>query len=220
MVIYKTTNLINGKYYIGKDHANNPEYLGSGYLLKKAISKYGRENFKKEILFYCKDLKDLAKTEKEIVTESICKDPSSYNLAIGGHGGNTHAGWDDYRRDEFKKLQSEIKSRENNPMYGKMQTEEGRKRISESNKKSEHPNNNREREKNPFHGKTHSDENKKRWSDSRSGSKNPRARRCIAGGIEYGSTKDASIALGIHPSTIRQRINSDKWVDFYYLSDI
>ena len=39
MVIYKTTNLINGKYYIGKDIHNNPKYLGSGIALRKAIEK-------------------------------------------------------------------------------------------------------------------------------------------------------------------------------------
>jgi hypothetical protein len=48
--IYKTTNLINGKIYIGKRSHENPEkdrYLGSGRVLIQAIKKYGRENFKK-----------------------------------------------------------------------------------------------------------------------------------------------------------------------------
>ena len=36
MIIYKTINLINGKFYIDKDKLNNPEYLGSGLLLKKS----------------------------------------------------------------------------------------------------------------------------------------------------------------------------------------
>lgn len=40
MIIYKTTNLINNKIYIGQDKNNNPKYLGSGDLLKKAIKKY------------------------------------------------------------------------------------------------------------------------------------------------------------------------------------
>jgi len=44
MIIYKTTNLINGKYYIGKDKYNNPSYLGSGFILYQAIKKYGKEN--------------------------------------------------------------------------------------------------------------------------------------------------------------------------------
>jgi len=50
MEIYKTTNKINGKIYIGKDTTSNPQYLGSGKLIKRAILKYGVENFTKEIL--------------------------------------------------------------------------------------------------------------------------------------------------------------------------
>lgn len=64
MIIYKTINLINGKKYIGQDSKNNPNYLGSGDFLKKAIQKYGKENFKKEIIEYCDSLEEL--NEREI----------------------------------------------------------------------------------------------------------------------------------------------------------
>lgn len=51
-IIYKVTNLINGKIYIGRDLRNNPKYLGGGIAIKSAHKKYGRENFVKEILEY------------------------------------------------------------------------------------------------------------------------------------------------------------------------
>lgn len=64
MFIYKTTNLVNNKIYIGQSKKNKPEYLGSGKILKKAIKKYGIEKFKKEILCVCKDKTEL--NQKEI----------------------------------------------------------------------------------------------------------------------------------------------------------
>ena len=86
MVIYKTTNLVNGKFYIGKDSKNDPSYLGSGDKLKNAIKKYGRENFKKKILEEC-----TSKTidQREIYWIKETKALSrGYNIAIGGQGGD------------------------------------------------------------------------------------------------------------------------------------
>jgi hypothetical protein len=50
MIIYKTTNIVNGKIYIGQDKYDNPNYLGSGKILQLSFQKYGIENFRKEIL--------------------------------------------------------------------------------------------------------------------------------------------------------------------------
>src|SRR3972149_9779970 len=61
-IIYKTTNLINGKIYVGQDSNNNSKYLGSGSIFKKSIKKYGKSNFIKEILCFC-DLFDLDEAE-------------------------------------------------------------------------------------------------------------------------------------------------------------
>ena len=71
MVIYKTTNLINGKIYVGQDTKNNPNYLGSGKILKFALKKYGIENFKKEILEECLTLDELNELEKYGPKEGI-----------------------------------------------------------------------------------------------------------------------------------------------------
>ena len=87
MVVYKTTNLINGKIYIGQDSNNNPYYLGSGKLIIKALKAYGRENFKKEILCECLSREEL--NEKEIFwikkLNSIDR-TIGYNIALGGSG--------------------------------------------------------------------------------------------------------------------------------------
>jgi hypothetical protein len=87
-IIYKTTNLINGKWYIGKDEANNPGYLGSGVMLRYAIQKYGIENFTKETLDVATSRLELCELEKKIIEETnAVEDPMSYNLQKGGYGG-------------------------------------------------------------------------------------------------------------------------------------
>jgi Putative endonuclease segE, GIY-YIG domain len=87
--LYKTTNLVNGKIYIGKHKTKNPNdgYIGSGKLLKRAIVKYGRENFKFEILQWFDNEELLNVREKELVTEEFCLRKDNYNLCVGGRGG-------------------------------------------------------------------------------------------------------------------------------------
>lgn len=88
-IIYKTTNLVNSKFYIGKHKTSNLEdgYLGSGLNLQRAIKKYGIENFKRDIIYFCGTEKLLNLKEKELITESILKNPNCYNIMYGGQGG-------------------------------------------------------------------------------------------------------------------------------------
>jgi hypothetical protein len=86
-VIYKTTNLINGKIYIGQDKRNNPKYLGSGVLLRKSIEKNGKENFKKEILEECSSQEELNEREIYWIDKLNARHRTiGYNLASGGDG--------------------------------------------------------------------------------------------------------------------------------------
>ncbi len=87
--IYKTTNLINGKYYIGMHSTNNLDdgYLGSGNRIRRSIKKYGKENFKIEILESFEDRFLLKEREKELVNENLLKDKMCLNLKTGGDGG-------------------------------------------------------------------------------------------------------------------------------------
>ena len=89
-IIYKTTNLINNKVYVGSHQTENLNdgYLGSGKHLKYAIKKYGKENFKFEILQFFNTPEEMFLAEREIVNEAFVKDPCTYNLKVGGSGGN------------------------------------------------------------------------------------------------------------------------------------
>jgi hypothetical protein len=76
--VYKIVNNINNKYYIGKHITKNLEdgYMGSGKLIKQAISRYGRDKFSKEILFVFDNENEMNKKESELVVIS----ENTYNL--------------------------------------------------------------------------------------------------------------------------------------------
>ena len=86
MIIYKTTNLLTSKNYVGKDSYNNPNYFGSGTYLCRAIKKYGKENFKKEIICECSSQKELNEKEEHYIKTLNSKVPNGYNLTNGGEG--------------------------------------------------------------------------------------------------------------------------------------
>lgn len=131
MVIYKTTNTINNKIYIGKDCKNKPNYLGSGKILLIAIKKYGKQNFKKEII-------DIAATQVELQQKEIywidfykSRDKNiGYNICVGGEGGDTISNNPFYKKKKFTKKHKENISKnhadvsgKNNPMFGKTHTQ-------------------------------------------------------------------------------------------------
>jgi hypothetical protein len=86
--VYQTTNLVNGKIYIGVHKTKNPNdsYLGSNKILKSAIKKYGRKNFKKEILFMYQNEEEMWAKEKELVNEEFVQRNDTYNIGNGGVG--------------------------------------------------------------------------------------------------------------------------------------
>lgn len=87
--IYETTNLINGKKYIGMHSTNNlnDDYIGSGTIFRRAVEKYGKNNFKKEILYVFNSFNDMKDKETELVTKDIVESNEYYNMKTGGEGG-------------------------------------------------------------------------------------------------------------------------------------
>ena len=174
--IYKITNLVNGKVYIGqtndierrwKEHERT--FKNNDEVLYRAMRKHGFENFSFEILMLCEeDLLDLMEIYyiKMYNSYIYAENSNGYNMTKGGEGirgkkhskkfkkflseihtGKTHS-------EETKKKISESLKGENNPFYGKHHTEETKQKLREKNT-----------------GKTHSEETKKKMSESRKGKK-------------------------------------------------
>lgn len=88
-IVYKITNLVNNKIYIGSHKTKNinDNYMGSGKLIRQAIEKYGLINFKKEILFVFDNPRQMYLKEAELVNPDFLKRDDVYNLNPGGCGG-------------------------------------------------------------------------------------------------------------------------------------
>ena len=151
-IVYETTNLINGKYYIGVHKNNGSNYLGSGVVLNNDIKKYGKENFIRETLKEFDNEQDAYNYEKEIVNKELIDNKYCYNLVIGGGNPPTLCGKEHYLfgkkipKHICKKMKDNHQdySGKNNPNYGKIMTPEQKKKISVTKKKNyikeNHPN--------------------------------------------------------------------------------
>lgn len=134
-IVYKTTNLINSHIYIGHHKQYGDPYIcdgyfGSGNLIKKAIEKYGINNFSRETLFYYSDIESARKMEATLVNEEFLKRKDVYNMAPGGTGGNLLFGKTKQQIKEIaKKARITIEQRGRKP-----RTQEQKERASQSAK--------------------------------------------------------------------------------------
>lgn len=129
--VYKTTNNINGKEYVGFHGIPKGEipldfsssgsvfsdgYLGSGRIIRQAVEKYGPHNFSQEILFVSDSIEDAEKFEATVVNAEYTLREDTYNIALGGNVRTTVG--------------------ENNPFYGRKHSKETISKMQESRKKT------------------------------------------------------------------------------------
>lgn len=122
--IYRITNKINGKTYIGQHKYKklNDSYMGSGVHIKRAVKKYGKENFIKTILEFNIPNVELANDfEQMYIMFERAKGKAEYNIANGGLGHTC------FHTEESKKKMSESKK-------GKKHSEEHKRNVSEAKK--------------------------------------------------------------------------------------
>jgi hypothetical protein len=149
--IYVTTNKINGKKYIGKHVTNDPNdtYIGSGIILNKAVKKYGRANFDKQVLYIFETEMEMNLKEIELITSEVVSNDDYYNCALGGKGGaivlvpdhplyestcNKISTAQQKRRKNMSDIVTELHKTKSVGMYGKTQSDHQRKTISLLNK--------------------------------------------------------------------------------------
>lgn len=178
-IVYKTTNQVNGKFYIGthKTVDLNDDYLGSGKYLKHAIKKYGAESFKKEILFVFDNSEEMFAKEAEIVTVEFLSENNTYNLKKGGFGGFDYCNSEKYDNPTHKidhiKMMNDVRKQQFpfGVMFGRKMSEQSRQKISKIKKGQQ-----------SFLGKSHSEETKKiigqKNSKRQIGSKNSQYGTC------------------------------------------
>ena len=185
MYIYLTTNEVNGKMYIGMTTREDKNYLGSGKNLKRAIKKYGKENFTTKILEECSTFEELCEREEYWINHLNAKDnPNFYNIIDGGMGGNSESlkeYWSNMSKEERKKCRNwnphfrrNPPVGEKNPMWGKStseyvkeawnnRTEKERKKIAEKVSETRINLGSAKGENNPMYGRSAIREQNLNW---------------------------------------------------------
>ena len=217
MTIYKITNKINGKVYIGQtirslgerwtEHCKKTSDCSA---IANAIQKYGKENFTIEVLHTANSIEELNKKESEFIANLNSMKPDGYNLTSGG--------LNFVRTEETKRKNSELQKGELNHNFGKKASPETRKKMSESRKGERNhmfgkkmPEGHLEKmleaqkgKPHPRLGKTFSEESRKKMSEAQKGNlpSNTMPIRCNENGVAYKSMTAAAKALNLSTSEI------------------
>jgi group I intron endonuclease len=133
MIIYEIKNRINNKIYVGKHSKCNTNkefqqtnYWGSGTYIKRAIKRYGIENFEKSVIVENIINEDeLDKYERLYIEKKNSKVPNGYNLTDGGEGLLNPS-------EKTRKLLSEHQIGEKNHRFGKSPSQQQRDKVSQT----------------------------------------------------------------------------------------
>lgn len=106
-IVYITTNLVNGKKYIGSHKDNNPKYLGSGVYLKKALIKYGKDNFSREIIWEGSEQERYNIEQEVIKNHNAVLDNNYYNISDKGTGLPKGFKWDEKYLESQREIRKE-----------------------------------------------------------------------------------------------------------------
>lgn len=136
MIVYKITNKITGKSYIGKTVTpleqrwkRHCKPTSSCFLLKRTIQKYGPGTFTVETVATCQSLSELNQKEVEFISKFNTIAPWGYNLTSGGEGGGSPC------QELRDKMSSIMKGKNKKP-----KSEAHKKALSEARKKHSGPN--------------------------------------------------------------------------------
>lgn len=203
MHIYKITNIINNKIYIGQTTKSiDTDYLGSGNIIIKAVKKYGKESFVREILEILDDLNKLSEREIYWIEYYNSTDRNiGYNISKGGNGGNLG----DIVNEKISNANRES---------GRMIGNKLRKGITPVNKGIPMSEEQKDKLRKPK-----SEEHKRKISMAKLG-KSTKKIICLNNNIIYNSIKEAALLLNLTASNItsvlKGRANKTKGYIFEY----
>ena len=133
-LIYKITNLVNGKIYIGKHSTRDlyDDYMGSGKAIRVAVNKYGAQNFEKVIIDCLTTEHKAYLKEAEIVDENFVTRSDTYNMKCGGDGFSTYDVSGEKNPMYGRRGENSPNYGEKNGMYGKKHSQVTRDKISKN----------------------------------------------------------------------------------------
>jgi group I intron endonuclease len=221
-ILYQTTNLVNGKIYVGvhkvKNTSKSRTYLGSGLALKKAIKNHGRENFVRTTLAEFSCGKDAYAAEETMVTKQFISREDTYNMKIGGmgckglplteaHKAKISAGLKEWEKNLTKEDKAKIKAAH----MGHIVSEKTIAKIVAFHKGSKRSSEARARMSAAQKGKVLTVETKRRISASHA-----RSTPLFVRDKYYASIIEAAIGEKTHHATVQYRLrnNAPQWSEW------